>query len=66
MARWTSRIGLGEQIVTTMTLGRRIFALARRLTRPALRITLHLPQRYPLETPIIHSFAGFRAILFPT
>ena len=31
LARWTARIGLGEQIVTTKTLRRRVFALAGRL-----------------------------------
>ena len=36
LARWTARIGLGEQIVTTKTLRRRVFALAGRITaRPA-------------------------------
>ena len=39
LARWTARIGLGEQIVTTKTLRRRVFALAGRLTRSARRIT---------------------------
>ena len=29
LARWTARIGLGERIVTTKTLRRRVFALAR-------------------------------------
>ena len=46
LARWTARIGLGEQIVTTKTLRRRVFALAGRLTRSARRLTLHLPQRW--------------------
>ena len=32
LARWTARIGLGEQIVTTKTLRRRVFALAGRIT----------------------------------
>ena len=32
LARWTARIGLGEQIVTTKTLRRRFFALAGRLS----------------------------------
>ena len=39
LARWTARIGLGEQIVTTKTLRRRFFALAGRLTRKARRLT---------------------------
>ena len=38
LARWTARIGLGQQIVTTKTLRRRVFALAGRIT--------------PLGTPI--------------
>ena len=45
LARWTARIGLGEQLVTTKTLRRRFFSLAGRLTRSARRLTLHLPQR---------------------
>ena len=47
LARWTARIGLGEQIVTTKTLRRRFFSLAGRLTRKARRLTLHLPQGWP-------------------
>ena len=49
LARWTARIGLGEQVVTTKTLRRRFFSLAGRLTRSARRLTLHLPQRWPWE-----------------
>ena len=49
LARWTARIGLGEQIVTTKTLRRRVFALAGRLTRSARRLTLHLSRRWPWE-----------------
>ena len=37
LARWTARIGLGQQIVTTKTLRRRVFALAGRITRSARR-----------------------------
>ena len=33
LARWTARIGLGEPMVTTMTLRRRFFSIAGRLTR---------------------------------
>ena len=39
LARWTARIGLGEQVVTTKTLRRRFFSLAGRLTRSARRLT---------------------------
>ena len=37
LARWTARIGLGEQVVSTKTLRRRFFSLAGRLTRSARR-----------------------------
>ena len=51
IARWTARIGLGEQVVTTKTLRRRFFSLAGRITRSARRLTLHLPQRAGLGKP---------------
>ena len=49
LARWTTRIGLGEPEATTKTLRRRFFSLAGRLTRSARRLTLHLPQRWPWQ-----------------
>ena len=52
LARWTARLGLGEQIVTTKTLRRRFFSLAERVNRPARRLTLHLPRRWPLGNPV--------------
>ena len=39
LARWTARVGLGQQIVTTKTLRRWVFALAGRITRSARRLT---------------------------
>ena len=49
LARWTARIGLGEQIVTTKT----------------RRLTLHLPQRWPWETQFSRALARLRAIPLP-
>ena len=65
LARWTARIGLGEQIVTTKTLRRRVFALAGRLTRSARRLTLHLPKRWPWEEKVTRALARLRAIPLP-
>ncbi len=65
LARWTARLGLGEQIVTTKTLRRRFFALAGRLTRPARRLTLHLPRRWPLEEQFSRALARLQAIPLP-
>ena len=64
IARWTARIGLGEQVVTTKTL-RPFFSLAGRLTRSARRFTLHLPQRWPWETQFDRALARFRALPLP-
>ena len=66
MARWTTRIGLGEQVVTTKTLRRRFFSLAGRLTRSARRLTLHLPQRWPWENQFSRALARLRALPLPT
>ena len=65
LARWTARIGLGEQIVTTKTLRRRVFALAGRITRSARRLTLHLPRRWPWEEQFSRALARLRARPLP-
>ena len=59
LARWTTRIGLGQQVVTTKTLRRRFFSLAGRLT-------LHLPRRWPWENQFSRALARLRALPFPT
>ena len=65
LARWTARIGLGQQTVTTKTLRRRVFALAGRITRSARRLTLHLPRRWPWEEQFSRALARLRAIPLP-
>ena len=65
LARWTARIGLGEQVVTTKTLRRRFFSLAGRITRSARHLTLHLPQRWPWEAQFNRALARLRALPLP-
>ena len=65
IARWTARIGLGKQLVTTKTLRRRAFALVGRITRSARRLTLHLPQRWPWEAQFDRALARLRALPLP-
>ncbi len=65
LARWTARIGLGQQLVTTKTLRRRFFSLAGRLTSSARRLTLHLPQRWPWENQFSRALARLRALPLP-
>ncbi len=62
LARWTARIGLGEGIVTTKTLRRRLLSLPGRLTRSARRVTLHLPARWPWAVNFTAALATLRAI----
>ena len=65
LARWTARIGLGERIVTTKTLRRRLFSLTGRLTRSARRVTLHLPARWPWAVDFTAALARLRVVPLP-
>ena len=66
LARWTTRIGLGEQLMTTKTLRQRFFSLAGRLTRKARRLTLHLPQGWPWQNQFSSALARLRALPLPS
>ena len=66
LARWTAHIGLGEQVVTTKTLRRRLFSLAGRLTRPARRLALHLPRYWPWEGQFTRALARLRTLPLPS
>ena len=66
LARWTTRIGLGELVVATKTLRRRFFSLAGRITRKARRITLHLPQGWPWQNQFSNALARLRALPLPS
>ena len=62
LARWTARIGLGEGIVTTKTLRRRLFGLVGRLTRSAHRWRLHLPAHWPWAVGFAAALTRLRTI----
>ena len=66
LARWTSRIGLGEPVSTTKTLRRRFFSLAGRLTRKARQLTLHLPQGWPWQNQFSNALTRLRALPLPS
>ena len=66
LARWTTRIGLGEPVATTKTLRRRFFSLAGRITRKARRLTLHLPQDWPWQNQFSSALARLRALPLPS
>ena len=62
LARWTARIGLGEQVVSTKTLRQRFFSLAGRFNRSASQLTLHLTQHWPWENQFSGALSRLRAI----
>jgi len=62
LSRWTARIGLGEGIVTTRSLRRRLFGLPGRLTRSARRVTLHLTAPWPWAAGFLAGLTRLRAI----
>ena len=62
LARWTTRIGLGEPVLTTKTLRRRFLSL----TRKARRLTLHLPHSWPWQNQFSSALARLRALPLPS
>ena len=66
LARWTARIGLGEQLAATKTRRRRFFSLGGRLTHKARRLTLHLPQGWPWQNQFSRALARLRALPLPS
>jgi len=63
LARWTSRLGLGEQIIATDTLRRRYLRTPGRITRSARRQTMHMPEHWPWAERFNQSLANLRAIV---
>ena len=66
LARWTTRIGLGEQPVTTKTRRRSFFSLPGRITRKARRLTLHLHQGWPWQNQFGRALSRLRALPLPS
>ena len=70
LARWTARIGLGQQIVTTKTLRRT--GLWQDVSWPDgsparhAGLTLHLPRRWPWEEQFSRSLARLRGDSTPS
>jgi hypothetical protein len=62
LARWTSRIGLGETLVATDTIRRHHLAMPGRITRSARNLTVHLPQRWPWADAFATCLANLRAV----
>lgn len=63
LARWVSRVGLGESLIATDTLRRRYLRTPGRMTRSARRRTLHLPERWPWGVRFEESLARLRSVV---
>jgi hypothetical protein len=62
LARWVSRIGLGEALISTKTLRRRYLALPARLTTSGRRLFLRLPAHWPWQEAFLTALAQLRAV----
>jgi hypothetical protein len=63
LVRWTSRVGLGETLVTNDTIRRHHLAMPGRLTRSARTLTVHLPKRWPWADAFDACLANLRAVV---
>lgn len=66
LARFSTRLGLGDTLITTETLRRRYLSLPGRLTRSARRVTLHLPARWPWAERFVAALTRHRNVLLVT
>ena len=62
LARFSSRLGLCAEPITTQTLRRHHLALPGRMTRSARRFTLHLPSRWPWASVFTAALQRHRSI----
>jgi hypothetical protein len=66
LARFSSRLGLDGEAITTETFRRRYLSLPGRLTRSARRFTLHLPARWPWAEQFLAALTVHRNVLLVT
>ena len=66
LARWVSRLGLGETLVTTKTLRHRHLAVPGRLAFSGRCIDLHLPAHWPWAEPFLSALQRLRTLPMAT
>jgi len=66
LARFCTRLGLGDSPITTETLRRRYLSVPGRITRSARRCTVHLPTRWPWAQRFENALRRHRAIMLVT
>jgi hypothetical protein len=63
LARFSTRLGLGDTLITTETLRRRYLSVPGRMTRSARRFIVHLPTRWPWAKRFEDALRRHRAIV---
>jgi hypothetical protein len=66
LARFSTRLGLGDTLIATDTLRRRFLTIPGRITRSGRRRTLHLPARWPWADRFGTALARHRNIVLVT
>ncbi len=66
LARFSTRVGLEGEPITTNTLRRRYLCLPGRLTCSARRLTLHLPARWPWAARFTDALVAHRNLVLQT
>lgn len=66
LARFSTRLGLGDTLITTETLRRRYLSVPGRITRSARRRTLHLPALWPWAERFVVALERHRDVVLVT
>ena len=66
LARWVTRLGLKETLLTTKTVRTRFIALPGRLARTGRRLHLHLPQNWPWQDAFLAARERLASLIIPT
>jgi Transposase DDE domain group 1 len=66
LARFSTRLGLGDTLITTETLRRRYLLVPGRITRSARRRTVHLPTRWPWAEQFQIALRRHRSVVLVT
>jgi Transposase DDE domain group 1 len=66
LARFSTRLGLGETLIRTETLRRRYLSVPGRITNSARRRTIHLPTRWPWAQRFEDALRRHRSIVLVT
>lgn len=65
LARWMTRLGLSEELLTTKRLRRQLFSVPGRLVRSGRQVWLRLPRDWPWQATFERALTRLRAVAVP-